>query len=149
MPHSEIKLGPTELLKTDQNGVNFFWSSHKTLQNFVEYCGILQNLVKSYGILQNSTNCRNVTYFLVFLKLEWQLLLSLASFMWLHASTLVPIGKFTRTVLWSKSAKFRQVCIALYKNESTPLRTRGNNTTHQHFQLRYITLIYLKGLKSY
>ena len=42
-----------------------------------------------------------------------------------------------------------QMGIAQYKNAATPLRTRGINTTHQHFQMRYITLIYLKGLKSY
>ena len=36
-----------------------------------------------------------------------------------------------------------------YKNAATPLRTRGINTTHQYFQMRYISLIYLKGLKSY
>ena len=42
-----------------------------------------------------------------------------------------------------------QIGIAQYKNAATPLRTRGINTTHQHFQMRYITLIYLKGLKSY
>ena len=42
-----------------------------------------------------------------------------------------------------------QMGIAQYKNGVTPLRTRGINTTHQCFQMRYITLIYLKGLKSY
>ena len=39
--------------------------------------------------------------------------------------------------------------IAQYKSAATPLKTRGIDTTHQHFQMRYITLIYLKGLKSY
>ena len=38
---------------------------------------------------------------------------------------------------------------AHYKNTATPLRTRGIYTTHQHFQMRCITLIYLKGFKSY
>ena len=33
--------------------------------------------------------------------------------------------------------------IAQYKNAATALRTIGINTTHQHFQMRYITLIYL------
>ena len=42
-----------------------------------------------------------------------------------------------------------QMGVGQYKNAATPLRTRGINTTHQHFQMRYITLIYLKGLKSY
>ena len=42
-----------------------------------------------------------------------------------------------------------QMGIAQYKNAATPLRSRGINTTHQHFQMRYKTLIYLKGLKSY
>ena len=42
-----------------------------------------------------------------------------------------------------------QMDVGQYKNAVTPLRTRGINTTHQHFQMRYITLIYLKGLKSY
>ena len=39
--------------------------------------------------------------------------------------------------------------IAQYENAAIPLRSRGISTTHQHFQMRYITLIYLKGLKSY
>ena len=42
-----------------------------------------------------------------------------------------------------------QMGIAQYKNAATPLRTRDINNTHQHFQMRYITLIYLKRLKSY
>ena len=33
-----------------------------------------------------------------------------------------------------------QTGIAHYKNVATPLRTRGINTTHQHFQMRYVTL---------
>ena len=33
-----------------------------------------------------------------------------------------------------------QTGIAHYKNAATPLRTRGIDTTHQHFQMRYITL---------
>ena len=28
-----------------------------------------------------------------------------------------------------------------YKHAATPLRTRGINTTHQHSQMKYITLI--------
>ena len=39
--------------------------------------------------------------------------------------------------------------IEQYKNAAKPLITRGINTTHQHFQMRYITLLYLKQLKSY
>ena len=39
--------------------------------------------------------------------------------------------------------------IAEYKSAATQLKTKGIDTTHQHFQMRYITLIYLKGLKSY
>ena len=31
-----------------------------------------------------------------------------------------------------------QMGIAQFKNPATPLRTRGINTTHQHFQMRYI-----------
>ena len=42
-----------------------------------------------------------------------------------------------------------QMGVGQYQNAATPLRTKGINTTHQHFQMRYITLIYLKGLKSY
>ena len=42
-----------------------------------------------------------------------------------------------------------QIGIAQYENAATPLATKGIDTTHQHFQMRYITLIYLKGLKSY
>ena len=42
-----------------------------------------------------------------------------------------------------------QMGIAQYENDATPFRTKGIITTQQHFQMRYITLIYLKGLKSY
>ena len=42
-----------------------------------------------------------------------------------------------------------QMVIVQYKNAATPLITRGINTTYQHFQMRCIALIYLKGLKSY
>ena len=42
-----------------------------------------------------------------------------------------------------------QMGIAQYKNEATPLRTRGIHTTHQHFQMRYVTLFKLMGLKIY
>ena len=42
-----------------------------------------------------------------------------------------------------------QMGVGQYKNAGTPLRTRGINTTHQHFQMSYINLIYLKGIKSY
>ena len=33
-----------------------------------------------------------------------------------------------------------QIGIAQYKNAATPLTTRGINTTHQHFQMRYVSL---------
>ena len=42
-----------------------------------------------------------------------------------------------------------QMGVGQYKNAATPLITKGIRATHQHFQMRYITLIYLKGLKSY
>ena len=42
-----------------------------------------------------------------------------------------------------------QMGIAQYKNVATPLRTTGINTTHQLFQMMYITLFQLKRLKSY
>ena len=42
-----------------------------------------------------------------------------------------------------------QMGISQYKNVATPLSTIGKNTTHQHFQMRYVTLFLLKGLKSY
>ena len=51
--------------------------------------------------------------------------------------------------LFMKQMRHIQMCVGQYKNAATPLRTRGINTTHQYFQMRYITLIYLKGLKSY
>ena len=42
-----------------------------------------------------------------------------------------------------------QMDVGQYENIATQLRTRGIDTTLQNFQMRYITLIYLKGLKSY
>ena len=36
-----------------------------------------------------------------------------------------------------------------HKDAATSLRTIGIIITHQCFQMRYITLIYVKGLKSY
>ena len=41
-----------------------------------------------------------------------------------------------------------QMGIAQYENVVTPLKTRDINTIQQHFQMRYIALIYLRGLKS-
>ena len=38
-----------------------------------------------------------------------------------------------------------QMGITQYKNTVTPLRTRGINTTHRHFQMRYITFSQLKN----
>ena len=38
--------------------------------------------------------------------------------------------------------------VAQHKNAAMQLKTIGINTTHQHFHMRYITLTYLKGLKS-
>ena len=37
---------------------------------------------------------------------------------------------------------------AHYKNAAKPLWTRGINTTHQHFQMKYIILFQLKELKA-
>ena len=42
-----------------------------------------------------------------------------------------------------------QRCIAQCKHTTMPLSSYSINTTHQGFQKRYITLFYLKGLKSY
>ena len=38
---------------------------------------------------------------------------------------------------------------AEYKSAATQLKTKGIDTTHQHFQMRYTTLFQLKRLKSY
>ena len=42
-----------------------------------------------------------------------------------------------------------QRCMAQCKHTTMPLSSYSINTTHQGFQKRYITLFYLKGLKSY
>ena len=42
-----------------------------------------------------------------------------------------------------------QMGMAQYRNIATPFSTRGINTTHQFFQMNYIILPYLKGLKNY
>ena len=39
--------------------------------------------------------------------------------------------------------------VAECRHAATPLSSYSINTTHQGFQKRYITLLYLKGLKSY
>ena len=59
-----------------------------------------------------------------------------------------------RPKLSTKSCLMKQKCqlqtgIVKYENAATPLSTSGINTTHQHFQMRYIALFQLKGLKSY
>ena len=51
--------------------------------------------------------------------------------------------------LFMKQKHQIQIGVGQYKNETTLVTTKGINTTHQHLQRRYITLIYLKGLKSY
>ena len=38
---------------------------------------------------------------------------------------------------------------ARYRNVTTLLSSKGIDTTHQHFQMRYATLFQLQGLKSY
>ena len=48
-----------------------------------------------------------------------------------------------------KLKKKMGIGITQYKDAATPLTTRGIGTTHQHFQMRYITLFQLKRLKSY
>ena len=42
-----------------------------------------------------------------------------------------------------------QIGVAQYENAASLLSTSGINTKHQHFQMRYITLLYLKVLKIY
>ena len=42
-----------------------------------------------------------------------------------------------------------QMGIARYRNEARLLTTKGIDTTHQHFQMRFITLFQLKWLKSH
>ena len=59
-----------------------------------------------------------------------------------------------RPKLSTKSCFTKQKCqiqmgMMKPKNVATPLSTLGINTTHQHFQMRYITLFQLKELKSY
>ena len=38
---------------------------------------------------------------------------------------------------------------AQYKNEAKPLITRDINTTHEHYQMRFVTLFHLNVLKRY
>ena len=42
-----------------------------------------------------------------------------------------------------------QIGVAQYENAAMPLSTSGINTMHQQFQMKYIMLFKLKGLKSY
>ena len=37
-----------------------------------------------------------------------------------------------------------QIGVTQHENAATPLSTSGINTTRQHFQMRYITLFYLR-----
>ena len=64
-------------------------------------------------------------------------------------TTVVPTGKFTSTVLIGKQKCQVQMVIVQYKDAAKALISRGINTTHQCFQMRYVTLILVKGLKSY
>ena len=53
----------------------------------------------------------------------------------------------------NKALFMKQKCqiqkgVGQYEDAATPFRSRSISTTHQHFQMRYKTLIYLKGLKS-
>ena len=41
-----------------------------------------------------------------------------------------------------------QMGIEQYRNSATPLGTRGINTRHQHFQMRYIPLFLAQGAKK-
>ena len=56
--------------------------------------------------------------------------------------------------VFSSSCFTKQKCqlqmgIEQYENAGQPLRTQGNNNTHQHFQMRFVTFLLLKRLKSY
>ena len=66
----------------------------------------------------------------------------------------VSLQRTVRPKLSTKKCYIKQKCqlqmgIVKYENAATPLSTLGINNTHQHFQMRYITLFQLKGLKSY
>ena len=95
---------------------------------------------------------RNITCFLIlcFLKFLLSLVLTAVEFH-SEASDIQYSGANWKVYeyCFMKQKCQIQMGIAQYKNAATPLRTKAINTTHQHFQMRYITLIYLKGLKSY
>ena len=40
-----------------------------------------------------------------------------------------------------------QMAVAQYKNAPTPLRTKGNNTTHKHFEMVY-NFVYAQGAQK-
>ena len=60
----------------------------------------------------------------------------------------------SRKWMWGVCCLMKQNCyfqrgVAECRHAATPLSSYSINTTHQGFQKRYITLLYLKGLKSY
>ena len=59
-----------------------------------------------------------------------------------------------RPKLSTKSCVIKQKChlqigVTQHKSAAKPLSTSSINTTRQHFQMRYVTLFLLRGLKSY
>ena len=59
------------------------------------------------------------------------------------------LAKINATSTVMKQKCQLQMDIAQYENVTTPLRTKGINTTHQQFQMRYVTLFQLKGPNIY
>ena len=64
-------------------------------------------------------------------------------------------GRYSfRQWIWTVCHFMKQKCyfqrgMSECRHAATPLSSYSINTTHQGFQKRYITLFYLKGLKSY
>ena len=57
--------------------------------------------------------------------------------------------KLSTKSCFMKQKHHLQIGVTQHKNAATLLSTSGINTTRQQFQMRYITLFQLKGLKSY
>ena len=61
----------------------------------------------------------------------------------------IAVQNLFSSICFIKQKDQNQMDMIQYENAATLLTTRGIITTQQHFQIRYITLLFLKGINIY
>ena len=109
------------------------------------FIGYMMYHFLSLTVLSNE-NCLKRPFLSTTSPLEWDVV---------YGWSPMQIGKYSfRKWIWTVCRFMKQKCyfqrgVAECRHAATPLSSYSNNTTLQGFQKRYITLLYLKGIKSY